>query len=114
MINQHCEIILASNSSARKLIMDDVAFQYKVVSPKFEEDVEKYNINLSSSNLALYLATHKAISLSNDYYNSYIIGSDQLCLLEGKEIFKSNTKNQAISQLKSLKIKLILKIMLLL
>ena len=103
MINQHCEIILASNSSARKLIMDNVGLKYQAASPKFEEDIEKYNINLSSSNLALYLATHKAMSLANDYYNSYIIGSDQLCLLEGKEIFKSNTKNQAISQLKKLK-----------
>ncbi len=82
MINQNCQIILASNSSARKLIMDDVGLKYQAVSPKFEEDVEKYNINLSSSNLALYLATHKAMSLANDYYNSYIIGSDQLCLLE--------------------------------
>lgn len=103
MINQNCEIILASNSSARKLIMDDVGLKYQAVSPKFEEDVEKYNINLSSSNLALYLATHKAMSLAIDYYNSYIIGSDQLCLLEGKEIFKSNTQNQAISQLKKLR-----------
>jgi septum formation protein len=103
MIKQHCEIILASNSLARKSIMDDTGLIYQSISPKFNEDTEKYNINLSSKNLALYLATKKAMSLANDYYNSYIIGSDQLCLLENNEIFKPNNNNNAVSQLKKLR-----------
>ena len=103
MIKQHCEIILASNSLARKSIMDDTGLIYQSISPKFNEDTEKYSINLSSKNLALYLATKKAMSLANDYYNSYIIGSDQLCLLENNEIFKPDNQQNAVNQLKKLR-----------
>jgi len=103
MIKQHCKIILASNSLARKSIMDDTGLIYQSISPKFNEDTEKYNINLSSKNLALYLATKKAMSLANNYHNSYIIGSDQLCLLENNEIFKPNNHEDAANQLKKLR-----------
>ena len=104
LIKQNCHIILASSSVARKRIMANLGLEFKVISPNFDEETAKSQIkNLSIKEQAIYLAQHKALSISNKYPESLTIGSDQICEVEGLAINKSNNINEAIEQLKFLR-----------
>jgi septum formation protein len=103
-IKQNCQIILASNSIPRKKILSDLGLIFEVISPKFDEESAKKDIqNLSIENQALYLAKQKALSISKDYPDFLVIGSDQICELNKKPIDKSLNKTSAISQLKMMR-----------
>ena len=102
-IQQHCPIILASSSSARKKILLDLGLKFDVISPNFDEEKAKPKIkHLSIKNQAMYLAKHKALSVSVFHPNSIVIGSDQICELEGFAIDKSTNRLDAINQIKAL------------
>lgn len=102
-IQQHCPIILASSSSARKKILLDLGLKFDVISPNFDEENAKPKIkHLSIKNQAMYLAKHKALSVSVFHPNSLVIGSDQICELEGLAIDKSTNRLDAINQIKTL------------
>lgn len=99
-IQHNSQLILASTSKIRKKILEDSGLNFKVVTPLFDEDNSKKNLNLPPKKLAIFLAEQKALSLSEKFPDSYIIGSDQVCEFEEKEISKSKTANEAIKQLK--------------
>ena len=98
------KIILASSSQVRKKILNEVGLNFEVISPTCDEEALKKqfckNKDYSIKNLAIFLASQKALSISAKYPNDYIIGSDQVCEFQGKEISKSNDAKEAISQLK--------------
>lgn len=95
------KIILASTSKVRKKILDESGLEFKVMRPLYDEDREKKNLpKMSPQKLALFLAKQKAISVSIKFPESYVIGSDQVCEFEKREISKSNNSKEAISQLK--------------
>jgi septum formation protein len=101
LIRQNFPLILASTSKVRKKIMEDVGLEFKTVSPKFDEEIAKKKLkHLSIKSLALYLAEQKALSVSDEFRDSYVIGSDQICEFMGKNISKSNNVSEAIAQLK--------------
>jgi septum formation protein len=103
-IKQNCQIILASNSLPRKKILSDLGLSFEVMSPKFDEDSAKKDIqNLNIENQALYLAKQKALSISKDYPEFLVIGSDQICELNKKPVNKSSNKTSAIAQLKMMR-----------
>jgi len=104
LIKSDKDIILASTSPVRKKILEDVAIAFRTISPTCDEDVLKDEFiknepDFSIRNLAIFLSRQKALSISNDYLDSYIIGSDQVCEFDGQEISKSRDAKTAISQL---------------
>ncbi len=99
ILQQNCNLILASKSSIRRKILQDSGLDFEVAEPTYDEDNNKLSLNLKPDKLALYLAKQKALSISNIKPNHYIIGSDQVCEFLGKEIFKSNNKEEALLQL---------------
>ena len=102
-IKQNCHIILASSSDARKKILLDLGLNFTVISPKFDEELAKPKIkNLTIKNQAMYLAKHKALSISVCYPDAYVIGSDQICEIEGLAIDKSKNRDEAIKQIELL------------
>ncbi|MFT6077616.1 MAG: septum formation protein [Myxococcota bacterium] len=102
-IKQNCQIILASSSKARKQILENLGFDFQIIRPEFDEEKAKPSIkNLSISAQAMYLAKHKALSISISNPNSLSIGSDQICELSGMAIDKSKDREDAINQLKML------------
>ena len=102
-IEQNCQLILASSSAARKYIMDNVGLKYIAISPEFDEEKAKKTIShLTIPNQAMQLAKGKALSISKLHPDALVIGSDQICELEGKAIDKSKDKADAIKQLKML------------
>lgn len=100
LVYHHKKIILASTSKIRKKILEDVGLNFEVVAPTYDEDKEKKSLKLAPKNLALFLAKQKALSISKLFPDSYVIGSDQVCEFEEKEVPKSKSLTQAISQLK--------------
>lgn len=101
MLQQNCKIILASSSKIRKKILEESGFDFEVISPDFDEEKgKKENPKLNPKNLAIFLAKEKALSISRKFKDVYVIGSDQVCEFEKKDISKSENADDAIKQLK--------------
>ena len=102
-IKQNCYIILASGSVARKKILSDLGLDFKIISPNFDEEKAKPKIkHLTIKEQAIYLAQQKALSVSVLHPDALVIGSDQICELEGLAIDKSKNRSDAIEQIKML------------
>ena len=97
------KVILASNSSIRKKILEDSGISFEVIPSEVEE--EELKQSLSSDNFKDYclaLAKAKALDVSNKKKNAYVIGSDQICCY-GEEIFsKPLTKENCFKTLSKL------------
>jgi septum formation protein len=91
-------IILASSSIYRKMLLERLQIPYKVVSP----DVDESNPGVPLSELAPLLAQLKAATVSKMYPNAICIGADQVPVCEGKPLSKPGTIEQNIVQLQQL------------
>lgn len=100
LIDHKCHLILASTSKVRKKILEEVGLKFEVMAPLFDEESGKKKVKFEAKKLALYLAEQKALSISKKFCDAYVIGSDQVCEFEGKEISKSNNAKEALVQLK--------------
>ncbi len=95
-------ILLASQSRARRRILDQAGIHYKVCSPSFDEEAAKIDLVTSQASLiksASTLALGKAKRGSLDFPNGICVGSDQLCSLEGKWLNKPKDGGEVSSQL---------------
>ena len=100
LISQQTPVILASSSKIRKKILQESKIQFEVKSPLCdEEELKKKSRIKNPKKLCLFLAEQKALSVSEKFPNHYVIGSDQVCEFEGKQISKSKNESEAISQL---------------
>ena len=97
------KVILASNSSIRKKILEDSGITFEVIASEIDE--EELKKSFSSNNFkdcCLALAKAKALDVSNKQKNAYVIGSDQICCY-GEEIFsKPLTKENCFKTLSKL------------
>ncbi len=100
MPKQNFHLILASTSKIRKKILENSKLNFEVMAPLFDEEKAKKGLKLTPQKTAMFLAEGKAISISKKFPESYVIGSDQVCEFEKKNISKSNNAREAISQLK--------------
>ncbi len=100
LIESKYRLILASTSKVRNQILKDVGLKFEVMPPLFDEDAGKKSVRLEPRKLAMYLAEKKALSVSEKFSNCYVIGSDQVCEFEEREIGKSNNSQEALNQLK--------------
>jgi septum formation protein len=100
LIKQNFPITLASTSKVRKKILEEAGLNFTTRAPDYDEDEAKKLVKLSPKKMALYLAKGKALSISKNLRDTYVIGSDQVCEFEGKQFSKSNTVSEAVSQLK--------------
>ncbi len=90
-------LILASTSPFRKTILEKLNLPFSVASPNCEES---HFEDESPEHLVKRLAKLKARSCQTNK-PSLIIGSDQVCLIEGKIVGKPLNRSNAIEQLKS-------------
>ncbi len=94
------EIILASNSPRRKDLLKKAGYDFCVVSPDFEENLDT---DIFSYELIENLAYNKAKSLLNENTkNKIIIGADTVVVVDKKILGKPFDKNEAIKMLKML------------
>lgn len=90
------QIVLASTSPYRRELLEKLALPFICAAPEVDEtpiDGE------DARQLVTRLAQAKAQALSKAYPNHMIIGSDQVCVLEGKIVGKPHTEEKAIEQL---------------
>ncbi len=92
------DLILASTSPYRKMLLDSRGLQFKAIAPDCDEEVLK-DPNLNGTELTQKLALAKAESLRQKFPNALIIGSDQVLEFEGQIFGKPKTKECALAQL---------------
>lgn len=105
MFKQEKEIVLASQSDSRKKVLDFGKIQYKI--PKnihSDEDEELFKQKVEHLPLTQYvqeISNFKALAISKNHPNQFILSGDQACVMGDEEIRKPYTKEQAIAQLTS-------------
>ncbi|MCG9596748.1 Maf-like protein [Vibrio sp. Isolate25] len=89
------QLVLASTSPYRKQLLDKLSLPFVTASPRFDETPLS---NEQPENLVKRLAIGKAESCQTEQ-PSLIIGSDQVCIINGQIIGKPKNREKAIQQL---------------
>lgn len=90
-------LLLASTSAYRKMLLEKLHLPFICAAPHIDETP------LSGENaeaLVLRLAAAKAQALALAYPDTLIIGSDQVCVIDGKITGKPHTEDNARAQLR--------------
>lgn len=90
------QIILASTSPWRRELLEKLAIPFIYAAPQVDETPVAGE---NARHLVTRLAQAKAQALSKEYPHHLIIGSDQVCVLEGKIVGKPHTEEKAVEQL---------------
>ena len=78
-------IILASNSPVRKKILKETGLVFKTIPSRIDEEIIKKKFYGNSfGSISKRLAKEKALKISNKFRSSFVIGADQICVLEKK------------------------------
>ncbi|MBD1557961.1 septum formation inhibitor Maf [Vibrio sp. S9_S30] len=96
-MNTTPELILASTSPFRRTLLEKLSLPFSVASPDCEETIHE---DETPQALVLRLAELKARSCSITS-PALIIGSDQVCVIDGNIVGKPHTRANAIKQLKA-------------
>jgi len=92
------EIILASSSAYRKLLLERLKLEFSVFSPDIDESPLDQE---SPEHLVVRLAREKARAISKQSPAAIVIGSDQLAVFENRIIGKPSNDDAAVRQLRS-------------
>ena len=92
-------LILASSSRYRRELLDRLGLAYTTVSPDVDETPLAGE---APAALALRLAHLKAEAVAKMHPDAVVIGSDQVCDLEGTPLGKPHTFEKAVAQLKAM------------
>ena len=93
------KIILASSSIYRKLLLERLMINFKIVSPEIDEVVIEKEIAYDTADR---LAEEKARKVSNEFQEAIVIGCDQTAECNDVQIQKPLSYKSAISQLTEL------------
>ncbi|OLQ94379.1 septum formation inhibitor Maf [Vibrio ponticus] len=89
------QLVLASTSPFRQQLLNKLAVSFITATPNCDETPL---VNEQPSELVLRLAEGKAQSCHTEQ-DSLVIGSDQVCVIDGEIIGKPHTRDKAIEQL---------------
>lgn len=90
------QLILASTSPRRRALLEKLAIPFECAAPEVDETPLPGE---APRHLVLRLAQKKAQSLAHRYPSHLIIGSDQICVLDGEITGKPLTEENARQQL---------------
>ena len=93
------QIILASSSIYRKLLLERLMVNFEIVSPEMDEVVIEKETAYETANR---LAEEKARKVSNEFQEAIVIGCDQTAEYNNIQIQKPLNYKSAISQLTEL------------
>jgi septum formation protein len=91
-------LILASTSKYRGALLSQLGLPFEAIAPGVDEDQLKYQ-GLSPTQLAMELGRLKAQAVFKKRPEACVIGSDQVCMLNGELLGKPGSFDQAIAQL---------------
>lgn len=92
------QLILASTSPFRQALLNKLGLPFITAAPDVDETPRP---DESAPQLVERLAQTKAQALGTRYPHSWIIGSDQVCVLAGKITGKPHTEENARAQLRA-------------
>ena len=92
-------LILASSSRYRRELLDRLGLSYTTMSPDVDETPLAGE---APAALALRLAHLKAQAVAEHHPDAVVIGSDQVCDLDGTPLGKPHTFEKAVEQLKAM------------
>jgi len=99
------DLILASSSGIRKIILEKHNFSILVHAPNVDEEEIKRSLlqeNAKPKEVAETLARLKAVKISGKYKDQIVLGADQVLSLEGRIFNKPKDKKEAKFILKQL------------
>lgn len=94
------ELILASTSPYRRELLTRLKIPFQVFAPEVDETPLAGE---TPQQTALRLAEAKARKAGEDYPDALIIGSDQVATLDGEQIGKPHTHENATRQLRTMR-----------
>lgn len=97
-LNLPFPLILASTSKYRSALLSQLGWDFESLNPGVDEDKVKMSIT-SPHEIALTLATYKAQAIFAKRPDACVIGSDQVCSLNGQIFGKPQTKEKAMKQI---------------
>ncbi|MFQ8717328.1 MAG: Maf family protein [Enterobacter hormaechei] len=89
-------LVLASTSPYRRMLLEKLGIPFECAAPDVDETPQPGE---SPRHLVSRLAKEKAQSLAARYPSHLIIGSDQVCVLDGEITGKPHTEENAFKQL---------------
>lgn len=96
-------LILASQSSARKMLLANAGLEFKAVTADIDErGIQAASALSNPREIALLLAREKAKAISANHPGSYVIGADQILALGNRLFNKPAGRPQALAQLRDL------------
>lgn len=96
-------LILASQSSARKMLLANAGLEFKAVTADIDERGIQAASKLSNPReIGLLLAREKAKAVSVNHAGSYVIGADQTLALGNRLFNKPAGRTEALAQLRDL------------
>lgn len=99
----HAPLILASGSTIRQQMLKSFGLQFSVeVSGVDEAALSSGLAGMKVPAQALALARAKALSVSNNHRDAYVIGADQMCEINGEILGKPGSYDNAQAQLAKL------------
>ena len=95
-------LILASDSPRRKEGLRRLQIPFHSVSNNIDENKETENLEIPPDEIALYLSFKKALSVTEDYPDDFVLGMDTIVVLDGEIIGKPKDDNNAMTILSKL------------
>jgi len=95
------DIILASKSPRRKKLLETMNLKFNVISSSFNENKVSI-LNKTPHRYCMKLAEYKCMSVSKNYSNSLVIGSDTIVYHNKKILNKPENQEQAKKHLSAL------------
>nr|WP_314263830.1 nucleoside triphosphate pyrophosphatase [uncultured Moellerella sp.] len=91
-------LVLASTSEFRQMLLKKLQLPFLTAAPNIDESALHYE---SAEALVVRLAQQKAAALASEYPQHLIIGSDQVCVIDGQIVGKPHNFDNAFKQLKA-------------
>ncbi|WP_434355424.1 Maf-like protein [Parasalinivibrio latis] len=91
-------IVLASTSPFRKTLLEKLGLPFETASPDIDESPKPGE---TAEQLVQRLAADKAKACATGFPTHIIVGSDQVCVVNGEIVGKPHTEANAIRQLKN-------------
>ena len=93
-------LVLASTSPYRSELLKRLQLPFITAAPDIDETPRPLE---TARDTSMRLAQEKARAVSADYPNALIIGSDQVALLDGNQLGKPGSHDNAVKQLRAMR-----------
>lgn len=86
------EIILASQSPRRRQLLTDMGVEFRAVPSSYDEKLDE---SRNAREVAKELALGKALDVARQYPDAYVIGSDTIVAINGRQMEKPKDVDEA-------------------